>query len=438
MENKPNILLILTDQQHYGMMSCAGNRYLHTPAMDSLASSGVRFDRAYCTNPVCVPSRFSLMTGRMPSAIEMRSNKRSHIEEIPSNIKNNGLGYLMREAGYEVAYAGKQHLPKMTVEDIGFECISHDERDEMAQACAQFFRRPRNKPFFLVSSFVNPHDICYMGIRDFAQEGGDKHLLEGASVECATLDKALQRPEGVDETTFFERYCPPLPVNFEPQKDEPEAIGRMLEERYFRKQEREQWDEKRWREHRWAYARLTEMVDQQISQVLSALEKSGEAERTLVVFTSDHGDMDGAHRLEHKSTMYDEACRVPLIIRPPGGGQGKEICTDLVTNGLDLLPTFFDWAGVNSPPGLTGMSLRPLVEGDRREGARECIPIELPTGRGVVTERYKYTLHDAGANREQLIDLKADPYEQANVCTQPEYQSVLRELKTLYKKTFGA
>lgn len=122
MKEHPNILVILTDQQHASMMSCAGNRYLHTPAMDSLAARGMRFERTYCTDPVCVPSRFSLMTGRMPSAIGMRSNDESQVESIPPRILQSGLGWLMRSGGYEAVYAGKVHLPKMTAQDLGFDC----------------------------------------------------------------------------------------------------------------------------------------------------------------------------------------------------------------------------------------------------------------------------------------------------------------------------
>jgi len=439
MIEQPNILLILTDQQNSTMMSCAGNAYVSTPAMDSLAAEGVRFERAYCTNPVCVPSRFSLMTGLMPSAIGMLSNRVAHIDGIPRSISGNGLGFRLREAGYDVAYAGKVHLPKMSAEDVGFDYICQDERERLAKSCAEFIEKSRRRPFCLVASFINPHDICYMAIRDFLQTASEKRLVERGSVECATLDAALARPGAVDDVTFFAEHCPPLPPNFEPPADEPEAIRIMLEQRPFRMKARREWDENRWREHRWAYARLTEMVDKQIARVLDALSRSGQANRTLVVFTSDHGDMDSSHRMEHKSTLYDEACRIPLIIRPPGDGSpGRVDCTHLVSNGLDLLPTFCDYAGVAPPSRLPGRSLRRLVEGNSQECRRRSVPVECAIGRAIVTERFKYSVYDIGADREQLIDLVSDPHEQRNVLNDSRYHQVLEELRAVFQRTFGS
>ena len=107
----PNILFIFTDQQSGSMMSCTGNPDLHTPALDDLAATGMRFDRAYCANPVCIASRFSLMTGLMPSEINLFSNHVTRTLEVPEHIKQNGLGWLVRRAGYEAAYGGKVHLP---------------------------------------------------------------------------------------------------------------------------------------------------------------------------------------------------------------------------------------------------------------------------------------------------------------------------------------
>lgn len=434
---KPNMLLILTDQQHFRMMSCAGNTDLHTPAMDGLAASGVRFDRAYCTNAVCVASRFSLMTGHMPSAIGLLSNNVADASGIPDAIKNHGLGHLMTAAGYEAAYGGKVHLPRMSAADVGFKYICRDERDKLADACSAFIRGKHDQPFFLAASFINPHDICYMGIRDFAHNESEKGILRKGAVECATLDRALARPDGVDEDEFFEKHCPPLPPNFEPQKGEPDALGIMLEKRPFRISARGQWSGKRWREHRWAYARLTEMVDRQIARVLEALEQSGQAENTVVVFTSDHGDMDAAHRMEHKSTFYDEACRIPLIIRAPAGMRGVVDTRHLVSNGLDLLPTFCDWAGIPVPPEMEGRSLRGLVENNALKSWRQSVPVESAIGRAVITDKFKYCRYNIGANREQLINLDADPWEQVNAINDASCSREAGMLAKLFDDTFA-
>lgn len=432
----PNILVILTDQQQASMMSCAGNPWVRTPAMDSLAARGTRFERAYCSNPVCVPSRFSLMTGLMPSEVGLVSNRSADVTPLTDEQRRTSLGWALRSAGYDTGYGGKTHLPRMTAEDVGFEHISTDERDALPDACAEFIARPRSCPFALVASFVNPHDICYMAIRDSQANDAEKRLISRGVVECATLDRALTRPVGVTDEEFFARLCPPAPGNLEPQSDEPEAIARLVEHRPFRLHARRAWSDRRWREHRWAYARLTEIVDEQIGRLLAALDRLGRRQDTLIVFTSDHGDMNAAHRLEHKSTLYEEACRVPLIVSPPGAAKGAINRNFLTSNGLDLLPTLCDYADVPTSAGRKGVSLRPIVEG-RATPERPCIPVESAVGRAVVTQRYKYARYDLGAECEQVYDLVEDRGEMRNdIATVPV--ATLADLRARFREAFGA
>jgi len=433
--DRPNILLILTDQLSATMMSCAGNPYLRTPAMDSLAASGVRFARAYCTNPVCVPSRFSMMTGRLPSEIGLLSDH--DVPRPTETIWQNGLGWLLRKVGYETAYGGKVHLPGMTPEDVGFSSICPDERDELARTCARFLSQPRPSPFCLVASFINPHDICYLAIRDFMQTEGERGIIAGGELALRTLDQARQRPGGVSAADFFAHHCPPLPPNFEPQDDEPEVLRLLLEQRPFRMKARREWSAEAWREHRWAYARLTEVVDAQIRIVLDALEASGQADRTLVILTSDHGDMDAAHRMEHKSTPYEEACRIPLLVRAPGGARGGVNATNLVSSGLDLLPTICDYAQAAVPQGLQGRSLRGLLAGGAAPGWRAAVPVESAVGRAVVTATHKYIAYDLSTHPERVIDLVADPGEMQASLAEAAPGPVLAGLRQEFRSVFG-
>jgi choline-sulfatase len=415
--DRPNVLVVFTDQQSADMLSCAGNENLETPAMDRLAESGVRFERSYCANPVCSPSRSGLLTGRFPSAIDQRRNADGHIDHVPHEIAANGLGNALREAGYDTAYAGKTHLPSdLTPERLGFENLGRDARDGCADACADFLRADREDPFCLVASFINPHDICYMAIRDARNA---LPTFEGPSSETAesVLDAALERPADVDEETFFAEYAPELPSNFEPQADEPAAVGECIDRRAFRRYVREEWSDERWREHRWAYARLTERVDAQIGRVLDALESTGQREDTVVIFTSDHGDMDAAHRMEHKTVLYEEAVRVPFVVSDPDGPSGT--VDDRLVSLLDVLPTVHDYAGLTPPADCAGRSLRPLVEDidtDRTTDPdwRSHVRIEAADGEALVTDRYTYALYDDGANREQLYDRETDPGETRN------------------------
>jgi len=179
------------------------------------------------------------------------------------------------------------------------------------------------------------------------------------------------------------------------------------------------------------------MVDSQIARVLEALRASRQKHNTLVIFSSDHGDLDSAHKMEHKTAFYEEACRVPLIISQPGV-TSNGVCSNLVSNGLDLFPTLCDYAGVEPPAHLTGTSLRPLAEGAQSGTSREFIPVESEIGRMIVTDDYKYMLYDDGENREQLIDLKSDPGETKNCATDPAYSGIVNMCRGLFAQHFGS
>ena len=426
----PNILYIVTDQQHAGMMSCAGNEYVKTPAMDSLAATGVRFERAYCTNPVCLPSRVSMMTGHYPSYFGIRANGDGR-RPIPENALPQCLGWVFRNAGYETAFGGKRHWPKnMNPESLGFTNITKDERDGLAQACAAFLEKSHDKPFLLVASFINPHDICYMAIDAHARAEQREGLYPQSRVERERLAIALQPPDGVSQSDFFKLHCPPLPANHEVPPREPTLVTEHLGNG-FKRYVRDHWTDRDWRLHRWAYCRLTEMVDAQIGRVLAALAETGLERKTLVVFSSDHGDMDSSHRLEHKTVFYEEAARVPFIVSFPGvTPPGSVNRTHLVSAGNDLFPTLCDYAGVDEPAGLPGRSVRSLAEGRQPSDWRDQLVVESRLGHMLRTARYKYNAYESGEHREQLIDLQTDPGEMVNLAEDPQYAEILNDHRT--------
>ena len=416
---RPNVLFILTDQQRADMLSCAGNPYLKTPAMDSLAENGARFELAYCAHPLCIPSRTSMLTGVMPSRAEweIKEGKRRN---TPADLLPGSLGVVFRNAGYETAYGGKTHVP-MTIEQAGFDYVSKDTRSELAQTCADFLRQKHERPFLLAASFINPHDICSMAITACkrAQNG------ESGAVDPKSLPGGLQLPEGATWPAFVEEQCPPLPANFEIPKGEPESV-REVDPRPFRFFVREHWTESDWRLHRWAYCRLTEKVDSEIGVVLQALRAAGLEEDTLVVFSSDHGDLDASHRLEHKSVLYEEAMRVPFLVSWKGVTRPGLVDNEhFVSTGLDLIPTLCDFAGIPAPEGRAGRSVRPLAEGRRPDSWRENLVAESRHSRALRTVRYKYTVYDAGEAREALVDLRDDPGEMRNLARDPNSSSVL-------------
>ena len=202
-KGRPNILFIMTDQQHAGMMSCTGNKWLKTPALDRLAEEGTRFERAYACNPVCVPNRFSLQTGRMPSAIGMRHNN-SRLN-VPPQMVANSLGPLFRKAGYEAVYGGKVHVPGDLVKGMrkdGFRFIASDARQQLAESFATFLKGPHDKPFLGFVSFINPHDICYMAINDHARSQGGKPK---GNLDSRVCERILDRARNSGDLDAFIR-----------------------------------------------------------------------------------------------------------------------------------------------------------------------------------------------------------------------------------------
>lgn len=416
----PNILLIITDQQRFDMLSCTGNPWLKTPHLDRLAARGMRFDRAFCAFPLCSPSRFAMFSGVMPSRIKQETN---NVVPVPDDVLHNAMGAVLGRAGYETVYAGKMHLPcpnRPQSAGYGFQRnLTVDARDEAATQCAAYLREPHPKPFLLVASFNNPHDICSMGIREYtaSQPVKKNPKKPGKEDEQALrcLDRALVRPAGVSDDEFFARLCPPLPVNVGESPALAAVMGSVAGMMAF---EHTKWSDRDWQQHRWAYMRLTEQVDAQIGVVLEALRESGLENDTLVVATSDHGELDGSHRLGHKQFLYDEAMRVPMIVAWPGHTRPGAVDREhMVSTGLDLIPTLCDFAGVPVPPQLQGRSVKALSEGSPVAAWRSSLVIENRNGRAYRTADSKYVVYH-GKNeeiKEGLIDLAADPGELRDV-----------------------
>ena len=415
--DRPNVLLLITDQHHRSALSATGNPHVKTPALDALAARGVRFERSYCTNPVCCPARASLFTGRMPHAVGINDNRRAN---LPADLPS--LGRVFREAGYETAYAGKWHLPvpypayaeakksKIPGFDVlplaGDGTAGHEETGKglaadgpVADAAAAFLRGQREKPFLLVVSILNPHDTC----------------------ETPDHPQNFRPLLGTPPAPF-----PPLPPNFGPSAGEPPAArerrGKLKEGLTAG------WTQDRWREYAALYYRLAETADGHLGRVLAALKEGGLSDQTVVLWTSDHGEMLGAHGLMHKQEMYEEAAGVPLIVAPPAAAKAAVDATHLVS-GVDVLPTLCDYAGIAPPEGVAGRSLRPLVEG-REIPWRDQVVVEMgdpPEARMLRTARHKYVAWAGAGDREQLFDLESDPGEMTNLAKDPAVAEVLKD-----------
>jgi len=418
---RPNVLILMTDQQSSESLSCRlGRRYLDTPNMDSLAAAGAFFSRAYCANPLCVPSRTSMFTGRYPVETGVQINDTSPLDfrRFPN------LGTLFRQAGYQTAYFGKWHLPyrEAQPETHGFQTMRTRglKDDAVAKAATAFLSEGPREPFLMVTSFVNPHNICQWA-------------------------RGEPLPDGEIGTPPPPEQCPPLRPNHAPQADEPDIMALMR--RSYQSSPMfpvANFDAGKWRQYIWAYYRMIEKVDALVGQLLRALRSSKLHERTLVVFLSDHGDCQGAHGWNQKTVLYEEAACVPLIISWPGVTSSR-VSDRLVHTGVDLMPTLCDFAGVPVPEGSPGLSLRSATEGDRGPDPRSYLvvsnkmvqgaPVEgrtpTPEGRMVRSRRYKYCVYSEGARRESLVDLETDPGEMRNLASDPRYREVLESHRAM-------
>jgi len=396
MADAPNILWICTDQQFAGALGCAGNDDLETPHLDRLAARGIRFDEAYCADPVCTPSRASMLTGRMPHETGVTANG----EELPPDYHDETMGQLFDTAGYECAYAGKWHVPGLSPVDAGFERIQERNDPQLADTCVDFIERDHDSPFLLAAHFDNPHNIC-----EWAR---DQNLPWGN----------VDRPP-VEE-------CPTLPANFHPPPFEPGLLRREMRKDTFSMGVMVDASPEEWRQYRHAYYRLVERVDRAVGRILEALATEGLSDDTLVVFTSDHGDGVGAHQINQKWLLYEEETRVPLLMAGPGVPEG-EVDDHLVSTGLDLLPTLCDFADIDVPGDLRGRSLRDICVDDEVDWRPSLVvqtsdPIE---GRAVRTDRYKYILYRRGRDREQLFDMQADRGEMVDLSSDADHADVL-------------
>lgn len=421
---RPNILFIMTDQQHAGMMSCTGNTWLKTPAMDSLAREGVRFERAYCANPVCAPSRTSMATGVMPGRLgAFDNNSGMRKAKVPDEVGDNSLGKIIKRAGYDTLYGGKVHMcSTLDPRNAGYDEYFSDRRDRLPEACIRFMKKKRDKPFLVVASFINPHDICYAYL---ASQGKNKPNM-------ASVDGLYRQGSSLPTDQL-----PPLPENYAIPPMEPEAIEAHLSPKAVTPSltMRKTFSEREWRIYRWIYCRLTEQVDQQIGRILKGLTDAGLTEKTLVVFTSDHGNMDASHRLSSKGLFYDESVKVPFIIKYTGVIPGGIVDQDhLVSTGLDILPTLCDYAEIKVPVHLLGKSLRGIAEGKPVTAWRSYVASENRWGRMIRSKRFKYCVYDSGATRESLVDMENDPGEMQNLSNSEKYEKVLDEHRRYLKE----
>ncbi|HXH02645.1 MAG TPA: choline-sulfatase [Candidatus Competibacteraceae bacterium] len=434
-QRQPNILFIMADQMAVQAMPCYGHPTVKTPHLDRLAAEGVVFDSAYCSSPLCAPSRFTLMAGRLPSAIGAYDNAADFPADTPT------FAHYLRAAGYRTALSGKMHFcgpdqlhgfeERLTTDiypgDYGWtpdwENFEHrpswyhnmssvtqagtcvrsnqlDFDDEVAFHARRWLydhvRGTDQRPFCLVVSFTHPHDPYATPAEYWNRYREDEIDLPRVHIAPADQDPHSQR------------------LRFVCAMDEVEISEQQI------------------RNARRAYYGNMSYVDDQIGSLLAVLQDTGLADDTIVVFSGDHGDMLGERGLWYKMNWFEGSARVPLIVHAPGHFQPRRVKQSVST--IDLLPTFIDLAHDGAAPPLPtaidGRSLLPHLCGS---GGHDEVFGEY-LGEGAIAplfmiRRGDYKFVCSSPDPDQLYDLRNDPQERVNLANSPAHRQLLSQFR---------
>lgn len=486
----PNVLILMCDQLNASVLSAYGGP-VPTPHIDRLAREGVRFDNAVCTTPFCSPSRASLITGLYPHThgIVYNVNRRDYpSRDTPPGQEGIKAADVTTEkrlhaAGYATHHYGKWHL---TDEDLpcyrtGMYGEHHEYAKEMAPVFAQIRTQDERTwldwygwalpteqtPAFRKALAALNHRWEKEKFAEFVMKMGRLQLPLAQNFDVRIADQTIERIAAVHGRPFMitcsfnaphDPNVVPSPYYemFDPAQIQLPANRDIIEERF-----RKDWGrrivadlgEPGLREFLRVYYASVKLVDDQVGRIVKALESAGELDRTIVVFTADHGDMAGGHGMVWKSTgaFYDEIARIPLLIRYPDvlGAQRSALAADLT----DIMPTVLELAGQPVPPGVQGQSFVPFLTGRRDPSqARRYSFCERIQGNALNTRqisrsaRGSFMVRGAGwkfisyANGEEyLYHLETDPGEMVNeagnpACT-PRKQQMISALQSWQQET---
>ncbi len=428
-----NILLIHSDQHRFDCVGVNGHPLLRTPHLDRLAAEGMNFTHAFTPIPLCVPERNSLLHGQWPTQHLCIANydteaPRPPAEDLPSFV------HPLREAGYFLGYVGKWHVNQHRgAVDYGF----HEDVPEGAygkwRAQQGLPPRPReNKWFGELDPHIGPEQSKLAWGADRAIDMLERCAAEGRPFFIRWDPSEPHLPNVVPEP-FFSMYPP---ETIAPWPSFPDAFEGKP---YIQAQQLRTWGLERWTWSDWApvvsrYLGEISLLDAQVGRLLGALERLGLTDDTLVIYTSDHGDMCGGHGMIDKHfIMYDDVVRIPLILRWPGRIPAGRVCDAFVCHALDLASTFCDVAGVSAPETFRGKSLVPLFEGAADLGRQDIFAtyhgnqFGLFTQRMVRDRRWKYVWNATA--EDELYDLESDPGELRNLACDPGAKPELERLR---------
>lgn len=439
---QPNILFLIADDLNTSL-SGFGHKECKTPSLDKLAAEGVKFENMHCQYPVCGASRASIMSGlypysnltlgnigtlrgNMPDVITMsqvfknqgyytaRVSKIYHMG-IPMEIIE-GTSHSDDPHSWDEAYnvkAPEQHAPgvstnwspqnssSQTFEGVIASTGDSEHADGMAADKAiQLLRQHKDKPFFLAVGFVRPHVPLVAPKKYF-----DIYNKDELTAPYAPENDLEDVPEVIRN---YKRNSSTYGIT-------PELHKGLLQ----------------------AYYASISYMDAQVGRVLHELENLGLKDNTIVVFTSDHGYLLGQHHKFQKQHLFEEATRVPFIVRVPWLKGEHNKATQHFTELIDLYPTLTDLAGIAPPKHLQGQSMKPILKNTQSQtwSKDTAFTISRNNGESLKTKDWRITRWEFGKKGYELYDLKNDPNEFNNLANNPEYASVLSSLtKQLEKK----
>ena len=491
---KPNIVFMFSDQQRYDTMSCYGAGHMNVPSLNELSEESFVFKNAYVSQPVCTPARATLMTGLYPhtagptvNMISLPENSKVISEMISdeyykgymgkwhlgndierqhgfnvwrSTEDSHGTGYSHRQLNNETSsyteyLISKGHRPDINPEgeggEIGFSLLGVEsgqrvptfssnahfdmpEEDQMASYLAQeaceFIDEHKDRPFVLYVSTFEPHSPYHGPFMDQYDPGtlpvGPAFLKKPESASLVNKVRADYfmkfMLEGVDQTED------PYIMNYAAHREDITT-------------------EMGWRTLRAHYMANIGLVDKMVGKINQAIKDAGIEDNTIVVFTSEHGDMMGDHGMLEKRSMFEESSRVPLLIKVPWLSNPNRVIDGSVSH-IDLVPTLLDLIGENVPQHLQGKSLLSVLEGSEDlsendvfiswNGYDNSVPdrflgdhrinrmLRLPWRTVVTPDRWKLAL--CAGDQCELYDLNNDPYEMINLFNDPDQKDRIRDM----------
>ncbi len=430
----PNIVFLMTDDQRWDAMGCAGNPIIQTPHLDQLAREGTRIGNCFSSTPICSCSRASILTGL---------HTRVHgVEDFatPLSPETWQLSYphLLREAGYQTAFVGKWGIGGNLPEDAfdyweGFggqgRYFPEDDGETThltsvlgGQAIGFLEQVQRDRPFCLSVSFKAPH-VQDDDPRQFLYDPALEHLYQDATIPPPDAEQVAARsrwPEWLREHEGRERWK---------RRFSNDALYQQMVKGYYR---------------------LVSGVDREVGRIRKALAERGLAENTVIMFTSDQGFFLGEYGLAGKWLLFEDSIRMPLIIHDPrvaadGRVDERPAIRHEMAMNIDLAPTLLSLAGIGIPASMQGMSLAPLLSDEKPAWRDICFfehhfandpegRIFIPGSQGIRTRRYKYIRYDHGQPPyEQLFDLARDPKEIKNLASESGQRGLLAMMREQFE-----